>query len=100
MIHAIVCSFVFMSGAGTSRSGPRMSMIAVVYLRVRRSSSLWDIERGSQTTPPLPPPNGTLTTAHFQVIHAARARTSSRSTCWSKRMPPFAGPRTKLCCTR
>jgi hypothetical protein len=30
MIHAIVCSPVFMSGAGTSRSGPRMSMIAAV----------------------------------------------------------------------
>ena len=31
-------------------------------------------------TPPLPPPKGTLTTAHFQVIHAASARTSSSVT--------------------
>ena len=29
-------------------------------------------------TPPLPPPNGMPTTAHFQVIHIARALTSSR----------------------
>ena len=29
-------------------------------------------------TPPLPPPYGMPTTAHFQVIHIARALTSSR----------------------
>jgi len=32
---------------------------------------------GSQITPPLPPPNGNWATAHFQVIHAASAVTSS-----------------------
>ena len=31
---------------------------------------------GSQTTPPLPPPSGTSTTAVFHVIHAASARTA------------------------
>jgi hypothetical protein len=31
-------------------------------------------------TPPFAPPNGTLTTAHFHVIHAASARTSSSET--------------------
>jgi hypothetical protein len=31
-------------------------------------------------TPPLPPPNGMFTTAHFHVIHAASARTSSMVT--------------------
>jgi len=30
MIHAMVCSFVFMSGAGTSLSGPMMSAMAAV----------------------------------------------------------------------
>ena len=30
MIHAMVCAFVLMSGAGTSLSGPRMSMISAV----------------------------------------------------------------------
>src|SRR5438067_1352744 len=43
-----------------------------------RSISPRESLNGSQMTPPLPPPNGTLTTAHFQVIQAARARTSSR----------------------
>jgi hypothetical protein len=32
---------------------------------------------GSQVTPPLPPPYGMLTVAHFHVIQAARALTSS-----------------------
>ena len=35
---------------------------------------------GSQMMPPLAPPKGMLTTAHFQVIQEARARTSSRET--------------------
>jgi hypothetical protein len=30
MIQAMVCSFVPTSGAGTSRSGPRMSMMLAV----------------------------------------------------------------------
>jgi hypothetical protein len=47
---------------------------------------------GSQITPPLPPPKGMLTTAHFQVIHEASARTSSSVTSGAKRMPPLAGP--------
>ena len=47
--------------------------------RVIASSSLGLRARGSQVTPPLAPPNGTSTRAHFQVIHMARARTSSRS---------------------
>ena len=35
---------------------------------------------GSQITPPLPPPNGMCATAHFHVIHAASAVTSSSDT--------------------
>src|SRR5919106_6751356 len=38
--------------------------------------------------------------AHFQVIHIARAFTSSRVTPGWKRMPPFDGPRDVLWCTR
>ena len=48
----------------------------------------------------LAPPNGTSTRAHFQVIHIASARTSSRSVVGWNRIPPFAGPRAMLCCTR
>src|SRR6202020_2359762 len=39
-----------------------------------RSSSPWDIFLGSQMTPPLAPPKGMLTTAHFQVIQEASNR--------------------------
>ena len=45
-------------------------------------------------TPPLAPPKGIFTTAHFQVISLARARTSSSVTSGAKRMPPLQGPRT------
>ena len=48
--------------------------------RVTRSSSPSDIFSGSQATPPLAPPNGMSTMAHFQAIQAARALTSSRLT--------------------
>ena len=37
-IHAIVDSSVFTSGAGMSRSGPMIGMIAAVYRFVRRST--------------------------------------------------------------
>jgi hypothetical protein len=55
---------------------------------------------GSQITPPFAPPNGMLTTAHFHVIQAARAFTSSSVTFLSNRMPPLAGPRDTLWSTR
>src|SRR5213082_3462352 len=51
-------------------------------------------------TPPLAPPNGIFTMAHFQVIQLARARTSSRVTSGAYRIPPLAGPRAIECCTR
>src|SRR5260221_386168 len=63
------------------------------------SSSLLDMRLGSQMMPPLAPPKGTLTTAGFQVIHAARAFTSSRVTLGWERMPPFPGPRGIVCCS-
>ena len=52
---------------------------------------------GSQMMPPLAPPNGMLTSAHFHDIHIANALTSSSVTSGWKRMPPFAGPRDMLC---
>ena len=58
-----------------------------------RSSSACEYSRGSIVTPPLAPPYGTSSSAHFHVIHIASARTSSRSTCGLKRRPPLAGPR-------
>ena len=56
--------------------------------------------KGSHETPPLAPPNGMFTTAHFHVIQAASAVTSSSVTAVSKRMPPLAGPREVLYSTR
>ena len=78
--HAITCSLVLTSGAGTSLSGPMASMISATYRRVSDSISRRDILVGSQMTPPLPPPNGICETAHFHVIHAASAVTSSSVT--------------------
>jgi hypothetical protein len=52
---------------------------SVANRRVSASISRVLIARGSQVTPPFAPPNGTFTRAHFQVIHIARARTSSKS---------------------
>ena len=82
MIQAIVWALVLTSGAGMSRSGPISTSISVAKRRVRFSSSRDDSFLGSTITPPLPPPNGMPTTAHFQVIHIARALTSSIETSW------------------
>ncbi len=82
MIQAMIWAFVFTSGAGMSRSGPMSTSISVVKRRVSPSSSFWLSFFGSTMTPPLPPPYGMPTTAHFQVIHIARALTSSSETSW------------------
>ena len=79
MIQAIVWALVPTSGAGMSESGPMIPSSSVAKRRVSASSSFVLIALGSQVTPPLAPPNGTSTRAHFQVIHIARARTSSTS---------------------
>ena len=100
MIQAITWALVPTSGAGMSESGPITGSISVAKRRVRPSSSLPLIAPGSQATPPFAPPKGTSTSAHFQVIHMASARTSSRSVCGWKRRPPLAGPRATLCWTR
>ena len=96
----MVCSSVPTSGAGMSFSGPMIGMISLAYRRVTRSSSLRLSIRGSTATPPFAPPYGMPISAHFHVIHMASARTSSMSVSGWKRMPPLAGPREKLCCTR
>ena len=57
--------------------GPIISDIAYAYLRVNRSFSSAESLFGSQMIPPLPPPKGTLTIAHFHVIHIESAFTSS-----------------------
>ena len=79
MIQAIIWALVPTSGAGMSESGPMIPSSSVANRRVSASSSFGLISRGSQVTPPFAPPNGTSTSAHFQVIHIASARTSSRS---------------------
>src|SRR2546425_11205179 len=93
IIHAITCSLVFISGAGMSVSGPNTDNIFAVYLRVIFSSSILDKTFGSHFTAPLAPPKGMFATAHFHVIQAAKALTSSRLTSGEYLMPPFDGPR-------
>ncbi len=93
-------ALVITSGAGTSLTGPTFRATCRTQPRqicsCSRALRLW----GSQTTPPLAPPSGMSTTAHFQVIHIARARTVSIVSWGWKRMPPLEGPRASLCCTR
>ena len=79
MIQAIVWALVPTSGAGMSESGPISTLSSVAKRRVSASVSRRLMARGSQVTPPFAPPKGTFTRAHFQVIHIASARTSSRS---------------------
>ena len=100
MIQAMVWAFVPTSGAGMSESGPIIPSSSVAKRRVSASCSRGLISRGLQVTPPFAPPKGTFTSAHFQVIHIASARTSSRSVDGWKRRPPLAGPRATLCWTR
>ena len=82
MIQAMTWALVLTSGAGMSFSGPTRTSISVKKRRLRPSSSFWLSCLGSTMTPPLPPPYGMPTTAHFQVIHIARALTSSSETSW------------------
>ncbi len=91
---------VITSGAGTSCTGPTLRASWRTQPRQICSCSRCDRWCGSQITPPLPPPSGMSTTAHFQVIHMASARTVSRVSCGWKRMPPLDGPRASLCWTR
>ena len=100
IIHAIVCSFVAMSGAGMSMCGPITSSSSDVKRRVRRSTSRGDSACGSQRIPPFAPPYGSRSSAHFHVIHVASAAHSPSDTSGSYRMPPFVGPSTVECCTR
>ena len=83
IIHAIVCSFVAMSGAGMSSWGPMKGRSSDVNRRVSRSTSVIDSSRGSQRTPPFAPPYGRRRSAHFHVIHIASAAHSPRSTSMS-----------------
>jgi hypothetical protein len=83
IIQAIVCSFVAMSGAGMSSCGPITGSSSDVKRRVRRSISVRESERASQRTPPLAPPYGSRSRAHFQVIHIASAAHSPSETSWS-----------------
>ncbi len=55
---------------------------------------------GSTTTPPLAPPYGIPTMAHFHVIHMASALTSLMLTSGWYRIPPLEGPRDVLWWTR
>ena len=56
IIHAIVCSFVAMSGAGMSSCGPITGSSSDVNRRVIAWSSLSESSFGLQRTPPFAPP--------------------------------------------
>ena len=83
IIHAIVCSFVAMSGAGMSVCGPISRTSSDVKRRVSRSSSRCDSACGSQRMPPFAPPYGSRSSAHFHVIHDASAAHSPSDTSGS-----------------
>ena len=83
IIHAIVCSFVAMSGAGMSSCGPITGSSSEVKRRVRPWISRCDISRGLQRTPPFAPPYGRRRSAHFQVIQTASAAHSPSVTSGS-----------------
>ncbi len=73
MIQLITLAFVFTSGAGMSMVGPMTSFICSTKRRVTKSRSFSDMVLGSQSIPPLAPPNGISTTDVFQVIKLASA---------------------------
>ncbi len=98
-IQIMLCGFVITSGAGMSMFGPTSLAICRTHPLQICSSSRWLRLCGSQITPPLLPPRGMSTTAHFQVIHIDRARTVSIVSIGWNRMPPFPGPRASLCWT-
>ena len=80
IIQAITWALVLTSGAGMSRVGPRTFSILSMKDRVIFWSSSRLRSLAGQFTPPFAPPKGMPTTAVFQVISVASARTSSRST--------------------
>ncbi len=77
------------SGAGMSRVGPRTFSTLSMNERVIAWSSDRSSRSAGQLMPPFAPPNGTPTTAVFQVMSEASARTSSMSTSGWKRTPPL-----------
>jgi hypothetical protein len=83
IIHAIVCSLVAMSGAGMSSWGPITGSSSDVNRRVIACTSFVESSRGLQRTPPLAPPYGRRSSAHFQVIHIASAAHSPSVTSGS-----------------
>ena len=83
IIQAIVCSLVAMSGAGMSFCGPMIGSSSEVKRRVIFRSSSSESSFGLQRTPPLAPPYGSRSSAHFHVIHIASAAHSPRVTSLS-----------------
>src|SRR3989338_1225326 len=69
-----------------------------MYALLNLSTSPFENFLVSTTTPPLAPPKGMLTTAHFNVIRKASVFTSSKSTSWWNLMPPLVGPLALLNC--
>jgi hypothetical protein len=80
-IHAMFCSLVPMSGAGTPVLGPMKGSSSSLKRRVRDSSSRALMASGSHAMPHVAPTKGRSNRAHFKLIHMASAATSPRSTC-------------------
>ena len=73
---------------------------STVSRRVTRSTNAVSRRNGSMQTPPFAPPKGTSTSAHLNVISAARPMTSFCVTIVLNRIPPLVGRRCWLCCAR
>jgi hypothetical protein len=80
IIQAITWALVFTSGAGMSRVGPMTLSILSMNDRVMSSISWRSRSPAGTLIPPLAPPKGMPTIPVFQVISAASARISSKST--------------------
>ena len=95
-IQAIICPFVFTSGAGTSTFSPKYFHIPLTQPLDSCSNSLWDNSEGSTVIPPFPPPYGIPVTWHLILIQIDRAFTSSALTFWWNLIPPLKGPTASL----
>ena len=73
---------------GREAAGQGLELLRAHRAADRRSRRPWRRRTGRRPGP------------HFQVIHMASARTSSRSVRGWNRRPPLAGPRATLCWTR
>ena len=96
-IHAMICPFVFTSGAGTSLRGPNTLENACIYALASLSFSFSDSFLGSTITHHFHHQSGRLTTAVLMLIRIASALTSSSETSWCRLIHHLYGHLTFAC---